>query len=101
MQLLDHHNIQLLLRDQQFEVAAATRWRNCGIEERLGKISLRECERFRLIVEFDAMSSLRTSDPFDVGVGIRNRSQNQTLSGRLFQSCLSLLNRRIMLQRAI
>ena len=76
VQLLDDGHIQLLLRDQKFQIAATTRRRNGRVEKSLRKIALRKSERLCFIRKLDAMSTFRARDGLEVCIGIGNRTQD-------------------------
>jgi hypothetical protein len=99
VQLLDDCDIQTLLREQHFDIAAAARSWNGSVEQRLGEKAASEGERLRgwLIDAIPALDPGGELKP-DVWEGVG--AQDEAPPGSLFQRDPGLNNRAIFLERS-
>src|SRR5204862_5655080 len=83
VQMLDNGNVQTLLCDQHFDVAAAKGSGNGGSNERLGKKAARERERLdrRFVGALAALDSGKALYP---DVGKTAGTEDEAAAGRLF-----------------
>ena len=98
MKLLDNRDVQALLREQDFHVAAAARSGNGGVEQRLREKTARESERLRVRLT-RALSALNPGEALYSGVGETVRPQNEPPARSLFDRYFRLQDDRIFLER--
>ena len=97
VQLIADRDVELLLRDQQFDVAAPIgRWYD-RVKERMSEVSIPKTER--LIRFFSgSLPALISSRDSNKCIRPRHRAKDKTASGRLFDVGFCLLNHRILFQ---
>ena len=97
VQLFLHRQIQLLFRDQHFDISAPERRRNRGVNQRLRERAAGEAKYpgFIFTRAVPALDSCRYARFY---VRPDNRTKDEPTTGRLFQICFRLLNRRIFFQ---
>ncbi len=84
VKLLDDGDIQSLLREQDFHVAAPARRGNGGVEQRLREKPAREPERLRVRLT-RALAALDSGEALDSHVGETDRSQDEPAARSLFE----------------
>src|SRR3954451_17931044 len=96
MQLLEDCDVQSLLREQDFNVAAPIRSRHGRVENRLPQISLHKGKRLRLVLA-RTMSALYSHRGVHVRIRQSGGVQDEAPTTRCFQTQLRVLNDRISL----
>ena len=99
MQLFEHGNIQTLLREQNFNIAAPARSRNSHIKKWLGNTAGGKGEWLHRIFA-RTLSALHAERNVSAGVRQKAGTENKSTSRRRFQLRLRFLDRRIIFHRA-
>src|SRR4051812_26584792 len=99
VQLFGHGDVQPLLGEQDFYVAAPIGGRDARLENGLPQVTLRKGERLRLVLA-GTVSALNSDGRVDGGIRQPRRAQNEPSTTRFFQAELCLLNVRILLERS-
>jgi hypothetical protein len=98
MKLIDNRDVQPLLREQDFHIAAPAGGGKSGVEQRLRKKPARESERLRVRVA-RALAALNSEQALQSHIGETNRPQNESPARRLFERHFRLHDGGIVLER--